>query len=224
MRRVHWILAGVTVPLLQGWMAAGEPPRLTLEQPIAVQTSQHMADELAAVYKTSGRMKNYDVSIDVDGGVVTLSGTVTTEEQRATLLNLTRRHPGVVAVNDSLTTRDIVPANYEPAPVSLPKPMIDTAPGGMPGPGPAPLTEPAPINAFPGGVSPYSDAPVLPPYSWPAYTPYNNYASMAYQTQYPGGAWPFIGPPHPYPMIPSGWRRVTLKWSKGYWWMKFHAF
>jgi hypothetical protein len=47
---------------------------------------------------------------------------------------------------------------------------------------------------------------------------------MAFQTQYPSGAWPFIGPPHPYPMIPSGWRSVNLRWKKGYWWLKFNAF
>lgn len=85
------------------------------------------------------------------------------------------------------------------------------------------LAEPAPIASYVGGIAPHSDAPALPPYAWPAYTPYNNYASLAYQTQYPSGAWPFIGPPHPYPMIPSGWRSVNLRWHGGYWWLKFRA-
>ena len=86
-----------------------------------------------------------------------------------------------------------------------------------------PVTEPEPVVDYQGGIAPFSDAPVVPPYSWPSYTPYNNFASLAYQTQYPSGAWPFIGPPYPYPMIPSGWRRVSLTWKKGYWWMRFHA-
>ena len=82
---------------------------------------------------------------------------------------------------------------------------------------------PTPVHQFAGGVAAFSNRPTLPPHAWPAYTPYNNYASMAYQTQYPSGAWPYIGPPHPYPMIPAGWRSVSLKWHHGYWWLKFKA-
>ncbi len=100
-------------------------------------------------------------------------------------------------------------------------PMHEGAPAGAAG---GMLPEPAPANAFPGGLSPYSDSPTLPPYAWPSYTPYNNFASMAYQTQHPSGAWPFIGPPHPYPMIPSGWRSVNLRWRRGYWYLRFNAF
>lgn len=98
-------------------------------------------------------------------------------------------------------------------------PLAPIAADGKPANGK--VLEPAHIRQFPGGVAPYSDSPIMPPYSWPAYTPYNNFASLAYQTQYPSGAWPFIGPPYPYPMIPSGWRSVSLKWSHGYWWLKF---
>jgi hypothetical protein len=133
----------------------------------------------------------------------------------------------VVAVEDKLAggvETSLVAVNFV-------QPPANTA-GGPPGynalptrgPDGKPVPEPFPQNAFPGGLAPYSDTPVIPPYAWPSYTPYNNYASMAYQTQYPSGAWPFIGPPHPYPMIPSGWRSVNLRWRKGYWWLKFNSF
>ena len=60
--------------------------------------------------------------------------------------------------------------------------------------------------------------PKMPPYAWPTYAPYNNYSRVAYPEAYPYNAWPFIGPPYPFPKVPLGWRSVKLEWDDGYWW------
>lgn len=227
MRTMHRALSALALGALAGWASAGEIPLHGLTDGSArlQQQNQKTADDLAAMVRSSGGLEGYAVDIEVDGGVVTLSGTVADGEQRAALFNLVRRHPGVVSVLDQVQVQapaTLVVANYQPAAPAAPG-KLPPKPAAGDHPANGQVLEPAPIREFPGGVAPYSDAPVMPPYAWPAYTPYNNYASMAYQTQYPAGAWPFIGPPYPYPMIPSGWRRVTLKWQKGYWWLKFHA-
>ena len=202
MLKLRWAMAALALPIFTGWASAGEPA-----------LNQQLANQLAGMYRTSGQLRNYDIDIRTQDGVVTLSGSVDNHAQLAALETMTNRHPSVRNINNNVQVRTTIQpvANLE-----APRLQPVVAEGEQ-------LAEPAPINAFAGGVAPYSDAPVMPPYAWPAYTPYNNYASMAYQTQYPSGAWPFIGPPHPYPMIPSGWRRVTLKWKKGYWWMNFKA-
>lgn len=201
MQKLRWAMAALALPIFTTWASAGEPA-----------LNQQLANRLAGVYRSSGQLRNYDIDIHTENGVVTLTGSVASEAQLRALESLTESQPGVVSIDNRVAVRSAIQpvANLE-------------APQLHPVDSDQRVEEPAPIHSFAGGIAPYADAPVMPPYSWPAYTPYNNYASMAYQTQYPSGAWPFIGPPHPYPMIPSGWRRVTLKWKKGYWWMHFHA-
>jgi hypothetical protein len=227
MRTFSRFLAALAVPLMAGAARAEEAIRLQPASANLSAVNQTLADELALSMKSSGRLSGYAIDITAEGGVVTLTGQVANAQQRAEALNIARRHPGVVAVDDQLqaSRKDaLVAVNFQ-TPPAAPVPAANALPvhkAGQGGAGPA--LEPHPMNAFPGGLAPYSDSPVLPPYAWPAYTPYNNFASMAYQTQYPSGAWPFIGPPHPYPMIPSGWRSVNLRWKRGYWWLKFNAF
>lgn len=225
MRKIQKVFATFALGTVAGLAQAGDAPILQASNTkIEAVSNQALANELAGLYRTSGSLAGYSVDIQTAGGVVTLVGSVADSNQHAALMNMTRRHPGVVAVNDKIAVRktdDLIVAGFQD---KIPKPLA----GGIGAPASesrmgAVATEPAPTAAFPGGVMPYTDAPALPPYAWPAYTPYNNYASMAQQTQYPSGAWPFIGPPYPYPMIPAGWRRVSLNWKCGYWYMKFHA-
>ncbi|MDA7950733.1 MAG: BON domain-containing protein [Pirellulaceae bacterium] len=61
----------------------------------------------------------------------------------------------------------------------------------------------------------------MPRYAWPTYAAYPNYAAVGYPTQYSAGAYPCIGPFYPYPQVPLGWRKVTLEWDDGYWWLDF---
>jgi len=65
------------------------------------------------------------------------------------------------------------------------------------------------------------DQPHLPNYSWPSYAAYPNYAALTYPRQYSATAWPYIGPFYPYPQVPLGWRRVTLEWDDGWWFLDF---
>jgi hypothetical protein len=75
-----------------------------------------------------------------------------------------------------------------------------------------------------GGMPPIpmrGDAPNMPNYAWPSYAAYPNYAALQYPTQYSPTAWPYIGPFYPYPQVPLGWRRVSLEWDDGWWWLDF---
>jgi hypothetical protein len=67
------------------------------------------------------------------------------------------------------------------------------------------------------------DHPNLPGYAWPSYAAYPNYASVTYPKQYSPTAWPYIGPFYPYPQVPLGWRKVTLKWDDGWWQLNFKS-
>lgn len=73
-----------------------------------------------------------------------------------------------------------------------------------------------------GGAAPVTyDQPALPNYAWPSYAAYPNYAALTYPRQYSPTAWPYIGPFYPYPQVPLGWRKVTLEWDDGWWWLDF---
>ena len=72
------------------------------------------------------------------------------------------------------------------------------------------------------GVAPaYYDQPHMPNYSWPSYAAHPNYAGVTYPRQYSPTAWPYIGPFYPYPQVPLGWRKVTLEWDDGWWFLDF---
>ena len=65
------------------------------------------------------------------------------------------------------------------------------------------------------------DQPCMPNYAWPSYAAYPNYAGVTYPKQYSPTAWPYIGPFYPYPQVPLGWRKVTLEWDSGWWFLDF---
>ena len=73
-------------------------------------------------------------------------------------------------------------------------------------------------GANPGQAPPGGQDPPMPPYAWPTFAPYNNYSRVAYPTLHKHDAFPFIGPIHPFPKVPLGWRAVTLQWQDGFWW------
>ncbi len=104
-----------------------------------------------------------------------------------------------------------------------PAAMQNGAPNGGPnemiGP-PQPLPGAAPMG--PGAPAPYHfDHPQMPGYAWPSYASYPNYAAVTYPKQYSPTAWPYIGPFYPYPQVPLGWRKVTLEWEDGWWFLDF---
>lgn len=88
--------------------------------------------------------------------------------------------------------------------------------GGAPMMGqPVPMAPAAPAGA------PRYDSPNLPNYAWPGYAAHPNYAALSYPQQYSPSAFPFIGPFYPYPQVPLGWRKVSLEWDDGWWFLDF---
>lgn len=65
------------------------------------------------------------------------------------------------------------------------------------------------------------DQPNLPNYAWPSYAANPNYAQVAYPRNYCPESAPYIGPFYPYPQVPLGWRKVTMEWHDGWWWLDF---
>jgi hypothetical protein len=81
---------------------------------------------------------------------------------------------------------------------------------------------PRPMYSAAGGVAPVRyDQACMPNYAWPSYAAYPNYASVTYPRQYSPTAWPYIGPFYPYPQVPLGWRKVSLEWKDGWWYLDF---
>ena len=101
-----------------------------------------------------------------------------------------------------------------------------TPPAGMPPAGMQGMAPggPRPMGAAGVGAPPIpmrGDGPNMPNYAWPSYASYPNYAALQYPTQYSPAAWPYIGPFYPYPQVPLGWRRVSLEWDDGWWYVDF---
>ncbi len=74
-----------------------------------------------------------------------------------------------------------------------------------------------------GGRGPSTDNPSMPGYAWPSYASYPNYAALSYPKQYSPTAWPYIGPFYPYPQVPLAWRKVSLEWDDGWWFLDFSS-
>jgi hypothetical protein len=67
------------------------------------------------------------------------------------------------------------------------------------------------------------ESPQLPGHAWPSYAAYPNYGAVTYPKQYSPMAWPYIGPFYPYPQVPMGWRKVSLEWDDGWWFLDFKS-
>lgn len=67
------------------------------------------------------------------------------------------------------------------------------------------------------------EQPQLPGHAWPSYAAYPNYGAVTYPKQYSPTAWPYIGPFYPYPQVPMGWRKVSLEWDDGWWFLDFKS-
>jgi hypothetical protein len=90
--------------------------------------------------------------------------------------------------------------------------------------GPGYAGGPMPMGGTGVGMPPIpgrGDGPNMPNYAWPSYAASPNVAAVQYPSQYSPTAWPYIGPFYPYPQVPLGWRRVSLEWDDGWWWLDF---
>jgi hypothetical protein len=211
--------AGLWVPAS---LSAQQPATLPANLPAsAARTNQELADAIAARLRLADTA-GADVSILTQDGTVVLGGTARDAAQKARLLGEARTVAGVITVRDSLAvTGTGVVQVQDPPVVPVPPTPLGAPPlqGPIPIPGPGgPVVEPVPLGV-PGQITPDLQAPPLPPYAWPTYAPHNNASRIAYPQAYPYNAFPFIGPYYPFPKVPLGWRKVTLEWEDGHWYL-----
>lgn len=193
--------------------------------------NQTLADDVAYRLRSTGNASGADISIVAREGIITLSGNAKDAAQKARIVADAKGVSGAVVVRDNIVTPNagVVQAQgpIGVAPVA-PTPL---GPSGLPLAAPAgpsapplggasfnPIVEPVPLG-IPGQAAPDMQAPNLPPYAWPTYAPYNNLSRVAYPQAHPYNAFPFIGPYYPFPKVPLGWRKVTLEWEDGHWYL-----
>ncbi len=199
------------------------------------QAAQQVANNL----KQSGLLKDYRVAVKYTDGVAWLTGTVVSAEQKAAAERIAHRTAGVERIVNQLKIN--APQRTSPQPPrtarrqriaqnrlpqnrlpqnNTPRPYARMGQGVQPASygGPARGAQPMPAG---GGRAVSYDNPQMPGYAWPSYAASPNYAALSYPKQYSPSAWPYIGPFYPYPQVPLGWRKVTLEWDDGWWFLDF---
>jgi len=187
--------------------------------------------------KDSGQLENFNVQISVSGGTVWMKGFTADEAQQASILGIAQGIDGVGKVVNDMTIRK--PASFQiasvtQAPIPAPAPAfgVKTAPVALQ---PALVAQatamtapvasaPMQMMATPSGIAQARyEQPNLPAYAWPSYAAAPNYGQVNYPKQYSASAWPYIGPFYPYPQVPLGWRKVSLEWTDGWWFLDFES-
>ena len=207
------------------------------------QQDKAAAEQIATILRDSGQMQNYSVGVKYKSGTVWLSGKVANNQQMQTALDVVGDIEGVKQIVNNMTvgnksstkgSKNVRASAVEPAVSKSPAVKRtassegDVAPAGyhhLPGHRAARVMGPsaavlAPVGN-PGVQQAAYDQPHMPNYAWPSYAAYPNYAALTYPKQYSATAWPFIGPFYPYPQVPLGWRKVSLEWDDGWWFLDF---
>ena len=181
--------------------------------------------------KADGSLTNFSLQMTVKDGKVWLQGFVPSRKQRDMALAAASGIEGVTEVVNEIDiqlpiTRDIN-AMLPPALRSQGQPGMQQiarmaqVPVAMAA---GALAAPAQMASSPSGVSRARyEQPQVPNYAWPSYAAHPNYAAVTYPKQYSPSAWPYIGPFYPYPQVPLGWRKVTLEWDDGWWFLDFSS-
>jgi hypothetical protein len=188
---------------------AQQPAPLPLS---AANPNQQLADSIAARIRGSALATGAQINIVTQDGVVSISGTVRDVSHKERLIAEVKAVAGVAMVRESLSPIAVGVVRVQEPPLAAPVAPTPLAPVM------GPVVEPAPVG-LPGQISPDLQAPPLPPYAWPTYAPYNNASRIGYPQAYPYNAFPFIGPYYPFPKVPLGWRKVTLEWQDGHWYL-----
>ncbi|TWU42978.1 periplasmic protein [Novipirellula aureliae] len=196
----------------------------------------------------SGQLRGFGVDVTSNNGVVTLKGRAASEAQRNTIIEIANRAAAGYGVEDLIripasqsVQADLAPAPNRVATASVPAQTVahrqnaqaqpvpyrmnqqhpmQAQPAGY-GMGAPTMGQPVPMAPYSGGGAPRYDTPNLPNYAWPGYSAHPNYAALTYPQQYSPSAWPYIGPFYPYPQVPLGWRKVSLEWDDGWWFLDF---
>jgi hypothetical protein len=197
---------------------------------------QQTAQQIANQFRSGGRLKNYRIGVTVQNGTARLNGTVANKQQMAQAVFIAKQTRGVnnvvneMAIGQTGAAPVQQTAGYDPSYVGQPggfegvpsqttgayQHHAEAGPMGVPG---------APVPAYgfgPAAAAPaHYDEPHMPNHAWPSYAAYPNYGAVTYPRQYSPTAWPYIGPFYPYPQVPLGWRKVTLEWDDGWWFLDF---
>ena len=161
-------------------------------------------------------------------GVVKIIDEIEVKPAESKVVRASRTTPTTVG-SGIAPSASVLPAARMAAPTARPVARTASVPlAARPAMGMSPrmaqgdLTAPAynPVSSAAAGAT--YDHPNMPNYSWPAYASHPNYAAVQYPQQYSPTAWPYIGPFYPYPQVPLGWRKVTLEWDDGWWYLDFH--
>lgn len=192
--------------------------------------------------KSAGNLRGFELDVSTVGGDVWVKGSVASQAQKDLVLDIVRRTSGVSRVIDDVQViggqvRQVSTGTPAPDPVpqgsSMPIAGVPMAPRAFAPSGLASATmgggyagggSPVPMQmggAEYGAGAPRYDQPNMPSYAWPSYAAYPNYAAVTYPKQYSPSAWPYIGPFYPYPQVPLGWRKVSLEWDDGLWYLDF---
>ena len=230
------IVPGTVQPTAAVELAAPEAQGLSDQQVVA-----GVVKALSEAQK-SGRLKGFGVDVKCNNGVVSLNGRASSPAQRGAIVSITQAVAGVRSIDESiavaaqpksspipakLASNRMAPVQVGPVPTMAAPPAYPAAaqvsPAPMMGtPVSAPMVgQPMPMNYGATAGAPRYEAPNLPNYAWPGYSAYPNYAALTYPQQYSPSAWPYIGPFYPYPQVPMGWRRVSLEWDDGWWFLDF---
>ena len=201
--------------------------------------AQYIMKKLKAE-QARGNLKGFHVDMRVDKGTVWFEGYCATAKQEQLILRTaqTAGHLGVKQIVDDIEVRPLKQAqpirstkrvSYQqnvtpPSPQSQPT-GVRPAPTQMSRPVRSPMGAtggPMPVGYGGRGAAMATDHPQMPGYAWPGYAAHPNYAAVTYPKQYSPTAWPYIGPFYPYPQVPLGWRKVTLEWDDGWWYLDFN--
>ena len=179
--------------------------------------NQELANAVQSRLQATPGVAGADLTVLAQDGVVRVTGSTASAAQKDQLIGAIRTVRGITRIEDGIAVRTpgVIPAQF-PAPPAA-GPIAPPVPPSHLGGG-NPVVEPVPLGV-PGAITPDLQAPPLPPYAWPTYAPYNNAARIGYPEAYPYNAFPYIGPYYPFPKVPLGWRKVTLEWEDGHWYL-----
>ena len=204
--------------------------------PLFAANNPQLARSIAAKYRSSGQMQGYRVAVKADDGTVYLRGTVRSAAQKRAAERIALQTAGVQSIVSEIDVAGA--AVRRTAAVTQNTAPVDPAPAPITGDQPRALAlNNANISydggyvdggvVYQGGGSAVGGSPMaydnahLPGYAWPSYAASPNYGAVTYPKQYSAAAWPYIGPFYPYPQVPLGWRKVTLEWDDGWWFLNF---
>lgn len=183
---------------------------------------QQTAQQIANQFRSGGRLKNYRIGVTVQDGTARLNGTVANKQQMAQAVFIAKQARGVSNVVNEMSIGPagqggpVHQAGYDARTEAMGGYNEYAGAGPMGG-----VPMPAYGYGAAGAAPAHYDEPNMPNHAWPSYAAYPNYGAVTYPRQYSPTAWPYIGPFYPYPQVPLGWRKVTLEWDDGWWFLDF---